>query len=517
MAARKGLTRYSHARRSRAIPNRPGTVRRALASLFASAQSPASQAESEQIDLAALTLVPADLPVSGFGFVDGRLINFDPLSDALAEDIAEIADLRGTSAEIDALIPFLEAIGWRRQYESLLARPRSASSDRFRRTVSSFVIEYTNSDSAAIDYVLLQNASSEAGHVEVPGTYTVGDVSRIARENGRDPETREEFWALDLVFRRGQYIAGVTIVDFVGEEPTVAEIEPLARILQARLDAATPSTTPTPSQIVLRPTAPEGTNIGYVAEYYTRRDGNVIPLFEETPEEVESRDERDADAGIRDFYRFEVEAEDGSYAYVGFLARFESSDQADRWLRDAPERLAEDPGPLRDIEQVEALPIGDDSLAFSYRYPLNGDSARGYRILARVGEIVADLHLDALPSAPLEAVETLAEAQIACLESGGCVESIQIPLDPDELEPAPAAVTPETASGFRATHLTDESFEVSLREEPSATAMTVAVLPPGTPVREIGQDVDSDGETWLQVETADGERGWLREVDLQPV
>ncbi|HEY8446774.1 MAG TPA: SH3 domain-containing protein [Thermomicrobiales bacterium] len=493
----------------------PAADWRSAAAMQSDSATPVPSPEAETpVDLPALTLVPADIQEDGYRLVDGQMATFDPSSATLAEDAAAIADLRGTDEEIDELIPFLETIGWRRHYQALLAQPRSEGSDRFRRSITSFITEYADSDGAAIDFILLQNASVEAGHTDVPGTRTFADISRISRVSDSDPDTGEEYAALDLVFRHGRLIAGVSIVDFNGEEPTIAEIEALAEILLERIEAGSQDAEPGLSDAVLRPAPASGSAFGYTAEYYERVHGEAVPLFSESEEEAEERDERHAAAGITDIYRLEAESDDGSYAYSATLARFADAESAGAWLQETPDRLAADPGPLAAITAMSGTTIGDESLTFSYEYPLDGVAARGYLIVARVDAQVATIRLDALPEAPLSAVEELAAVQVDCLAAGSCPESREIPLDASQLEPAPVPAATAEQSDSGATYVTDPEFAVDLREEPSATAAIVASLPPGTPVVILGEATDEAGEIWFQVEAETGEVGWLREIDV---
>lgn len=64
---------------------------------------------------------------------------------------------------------------------------------------------------------------------------------------------------------------------------------------------------------------------------------------------------------------------------------------------------------------------------------------------------------------------------------------------------------------------------VRLRSEPSTAggdATIVAVLLPGTPLQAIGREASTtnpaqDGTVWIEVQTEAGQRGWIRQIDLE--
>ncbi|MEA2584644.1 MAG: hypothetical protein QOF33_2729 [Thermomicrobiales bacterium] len=91
----------------------------------------------------------------------------------------------------------------------------------------------------------------------------------------------------------------------------------------------------------------------------------------------------------------------------------------------------------------------------------------------------------------------------------------EAPAEPTET-PAPRP-TP-TPEAFRATHLTNPNSRVNFRPLPSLDSEPIALLDPGTPVQAIGeQQVDSDGNNWLQFRTQDGLEGWLRQDAFVPI
>ena len=85
---------------------------------------------------------------------------------------------------------------------------------------------------------------------------------------------------------------------------------------------------------------------------------------------------------------------------------------------------------------------------------------------------------------------------------------------------AAAAPTP-TPDAFVATHLSNSENSLNFRSEPSRNGgqeTVIRVLDAGTPLRSLGrEEIDEIGENWLNFATEDGEEGWIREFDAEPI
>lgn len=83
---------------------------------------------------------------------------------------------------------------------------------------------------------------------------------------------------------------------------------------------------------------------------------------------------------------------------------------------------------------------------------------------------------------------------------------------------APAQPT-ATTSDFEATHYSNPSFTVNFRPGPSVSSGDpIDTLSPNTPLQFLDEEArDEEGVIWLQMQTEDGEVGWLREVDTEPI
>lgn len=94
------------------------------------------------------------------------------------------------------------------------------------------------------------------------------------------------------------------------------------------------------------------------------------------------------------------------------------------------------------------------------------------------------------------------------------------PSEDSEPEPTeePEGFAPDRQIG------TETGSAIRLRSEPSVVggeATVVDNLAPATPIQTTGEeapteDPASDGDLWIEVRTADGQLGWIREIDTEP-
>ena len=96
----------------------------------------------------------------------------------------------------------------------------------------------------------------------------------------------------------------------------------------------------------------------------------------------------------------------------------------------------------------------------------------------------------------------------------------------DEPEPEPTeppAPTP-TSDAFAPDLQSNSNSTINLRSEPSTAggeSTVITTLTPASPIRATGERVPADnpaqdGDFWIEVETADRETGWIREIDTEP-
>ena len=427
--------------------------------------------ETASLDLAAITLVPDDLPDDGYVLVGGRTV------DAAAEaDLATQYRRGGTAEDIAAFQDPLEDAGFERRYIASLVLPAADDPTQIDARVSSYVATYATSDGAADGFALLEDESAVDDAKDVNGRSDFGDESEITRDvtllTDEDPPT--EAISLDITFRDGNLVAGVTLTDFTGGEPTVREIEALASALVERLDTAVESPGPGLSLAALR-VAGDDVETPFVYEVSERRDGESLPLYTESDDAHAERDRGYGEA--TDVFSLQLElvlagaTADVQPFYYTELLRFPDADAAADVLADAATRTALNAA-YSDVESVAgADDLGDESAAFSYDFVVSEDLvSSGHVIYARVGADLARVQVDGLTAVPLDAVVELAEAQVACLEAGEC---------PDTVEPPAALVDIATAN--ETPEPDDETPTSEADETPSADDETPTAEPEETP------------------------------------
>ncbi len=437
--------------------------------------TPAVTTAGATTDLAAMTLVPGDLDDSGFGLDGGQTLGVD-------DEAEGAADYRGGSADdADSIRDALSKAGFLRRYVSGLVNPPSSERDRTERRISSYAALYDDEDGAADGFALLEDESDVSSAKDLPDTKQFGDESEITRDTGETTdETPRSFTLIDLTFRQGNIVAGVTITDFSGDQPPVKSVEALARIMVERIAATLAATEPGLGSLAAR-VGGDGLSVPYTYEVYERRDGVTVPLVDESKNLSRARDKGfghavDVFSLQQELQVTGVDAEANPFYYVELL-RFEDADAAGASFAEpvAPKLIIP---AYEEVKKVkDATSFGDDSATYSYAFTLNNDlSTHGYVVLTRVGAVLARVQIDGEPTVPLKAVEAVAKAQVACLEAGSCADAVAVPRSlrtpntsrttgtSDETPTARTDATPEAD--------TEETPEAAVDETPAAEEET---------------------------------------------
>jgi hypothetical protein len=280
---------------------------------------------------------------------------------------------------------------------------------------------------------------------DIPGTRVIGEESEITRHLGIVSSTGLPYDSLDLAFRVGNLVAGVQVTDYTGGEVEVAEVEALAQTYLERIEQVRAEGGPGLSTRIVRLDAPD---IVAVRDDYTRIGGVHFPDYNESAEALAARSSR-ADPAI-DVYPVSQRLPAGSdvsgddVTYQGNIYRFADEAAASNWLNEGEERLAQIGAFVGFTAVPDAASIGDESLTFAIDRQSGEQETRGYLIYARVGNETLDMRLFAQPEAPLEVVEELAQAQVACLQSEEICEPIPVPAELTALAvlATPVAATP---------------------------------------------------------------------------
>ena len=94
------------------------------------------------------------------------------------------------------------------------------------------------------------------------------------------------------------------------------------------------------------------------------------------------------------------------------------------------------------------------------------------------------------------------------------------PAPPPEPTPTPVPEPTATATTFQPTHQIGAAQSVNLRPEPSRNNTPIRALAPQTPLQFLDErapaEIPDDAPGWMRFRTAEGEEGWVREIDTAP-
>jgi hypothetical protein len=416
---------------------------------FAQDASPVASpaAEGQPLDLAAMVLQPEDLGEPGFGTGWSELADAASLAEHLALDVG---------VPVAEVLTGLNDAGYLRRYELWLERgyrqdvatPEAPPNIVEKRVVTA-ITEYATAEGAAAGFELLERGLEDQASVleNSPRTALYEDES-LATELGDDaeatryghitPDTGVPVQNLNLTVRVGNLVADVIVEDHRNNPPDLAEAEALAATLLARIETVQTDGAPGLSNLVIRPTGESQ------VDTYLARDGRAIPIFGDSPERTEAF--RQSIGSATDVYS--VERVLGEFPYLqARLYRFPSAEEAANWLAEQPGLTIAVPntGYVDVTEVADAETVGEESRVFRYGFPLDATTTSyGYAVYTRVGDIVARVQVDSVPEAPLASVLELAQAQVRCLQAGGCLETIPLPAALAEPVATPEAATVAT-------------------------------------------------------------------------
>lgn len=389
-----------------------------------------AQGAQPRLDLAALTLVPADVP--GPGWVHEGAFVEDQAAEA-----RNIAAYRGGGVTSQQVATKMRSFEWQRKYVNVLTRP--AGSDPANSVVEarSYVTEYATAEGAAAGFTYLEDESMVKTAADVPDAPTLGEQSEITKDSGvaADGQT---YRSLDLTFRVGNLVAGVTLISHPWHAsfttPDVATIVAVGQILAQRVSAP-PAPGTTLGSHVLR-LGGEQYRFTTLDDAYYRLNGRDIPVSGETAAAAKARVASYTSAA--DVYQLwqGISGVGTSQTLYGVtLLRFPSPDDAAGWVNNLATILGKNSfyGDLRPASVTGQF--GDQAVALTYAPGGGGATAPHAALMAvRVGSDVARVHV--VPAGaggvPPMVVAELAGLQATCLAGGAC--------------PDPAPVTPGLAA-----------------------------------------------------------------------
>jgi hypothetical protein len=422
------------------------------------------------LDIARVVPYPVDFgdTVPGIGFLDGRYFT-------LEEEAARTAAAAGdaTAQKVRESQRSLGEAGWLQRYENRLAVPNAANPETFDLQISSFVVEYASGDHASAAFATL--AGADPG-VDFP---RIGDESALTLMSGVTPDTGSEYQAARLIFRVGSMLGMIVYADLLNQQPDLALLESVAQNVANRATVVADRDTVPLGAMALRIDPSDATDRLVRRDIYDVRAGALTALYAEDDAARESRIE--TFTGTTDAFSSTTEgtfaigggnrsdrepepvtpaapaptsvisieggsagpviiatpqaietetdlaAEEPNTAQVSAtsaLYAFPGDAEADTWFTANQERLMA--GAASGEETFTEVPdsptFGDESVLFTSHRATGADeqTADGFRILARVGAIVADLDIASSTDLPLNDVAKLMELQVECIQAGGC-------------------------------------------------------------------------------------------------
>lgn len=388
-----------------------------------------ASAAHERTDLAALALRPADLPKAGW-LHEGAFVQ------SLSDQVQDHADYLGSDVAAADIERVLVSAGWRREYVSMLSRETGATSEGPVQRLRSYVTSYASTEGAARGFSYLEDESQIPAATDLAMTTSFGEESELTRELGTSGLDGRAFRSLDLTFRVGDLVAGLTLINYATAdalEPDRLAVERLAALLEDRLTAADVGSGLGAHVARL---GDETRQLVTFDDAYYRFGGDDVPLAGESVDGGRLRTQSYADA--TDVYQLWQGIDTGTDAgvlYGATLLQFPDASVGEEWLLNLESTLAENPfyGDLRYAGGIGDRGLGDRALALSYvANGGNPGAPRAVLVAVQVGAVVIRAHLvpqGDLPSIGVDPAVELARAQVACLGDIECAEPGELPGD----------------------------------------------------------------------------------------
>jgi len=403
-----------------------------------------------------MALTPLDLDdigLTGFGQQSSAFLDLEDQVKHYARPSAAMPILDSDANEIRAA---LSAAGFERRYQRQLGRPSrpGAPPSRLRAFVAPYIVEYASAEGAGAGFTLLETEVPEAEMADVPGTRNIGDRSEITRFQGFTDDGKS-YRALDLTFQVDNLVAGVTIGEFGGREPDLATVEALGDLLLAKVRRGQQGDGPGLSNVVLRLEGPDSETR---ADEYGRLNGQTLPNYGETQDELADRAGRYGDAlvvyGVGQSIARGSPGRSDDTRFSVSLYQFASERDAAGWLESGVERAEHSPNIIEAIPVANAAMIGDATGTLAIATERGGaGTARGYLVETQVGVWTAQVQMLGIVDVLLATVEELARVQVACLQAGSCPgrapppSLADIPATPAAtLEPGGSSSEPQSCS-----------------------------------------------------------------------
>jgi hypothetical protein len=393
--------------------------------------------EDFPLDLAAMTLTPADLAaegLDGFYALGGSTLEWD----GLAREIDPWDDQNTQEAlhemiESTAGIPTGYQIDLRAGFDP--DDPESGTA----RDINVSLFGFRDDADAGAAFDLIADVIEATGLVtpaEADQTFADDSVRFRVDESDSGPDV--------LVFHTERVLAIVEVFEYAPEDDAEIALEPLSPAdvdalvtrLIAKIETGLDGETPGLGARTLRLADDEFRSLYELrGDGYWRIAGDEIIIGREPSESAEARSAAAGDATdayeLVQFLQIDPTEDIDLPDRVGFenrLYRFEDEAAATAWLDDHVALLENgDNGLGGDVEELEGVDdfpsLGDQSAAFSYLSSQGGNApSREVRALLRLGDTVADtlISVGNPEEPPIQAIIGLATVQAHCLGTAGC-------------------------------------------------------------------------------------------------
>ena len=374
-------------------------------------------AQEPLLDLAWLAPGPTGFDVDGYGLINGTYRTAPSRG----------GSIRGEPGAGGSYTEAFRSAGPRQIYYQSLGLPSEDDPDVAARIVRVVLAEYGDIDVAKTAFAAIAPLFGE--YEQIPTPPAVGDEA-LAFRNELTSDQGLPLEQLRILVRTDRFLTDLSLLDSTGDAPAVSEFTPFAQRVVERLGNAATAEGP---GLGLQLVRLAGEDVATVMDFYTRRDGNQVPVADQSPSARQSDDDFFRQIGVTDryFYVAEDQVTDDDPTYVGLivdLRHFTDEETAATYLTTAAERwIASLSADYHNAEVVDdAETMGDGSVIVAFEQDTRTGKATGYRTWVQAGDRVAAIELDGVPAISLQTAQQWAQAQLACLEDGACTEPVTV-------------------------------------------------------------------------------------------
>ena len=423
-----------------------------------------AQFEDEQgslaIDLAAIAINPLDLAVlslPGAAIANGQY---------LSEQSASLVIARSYRKPLDAARGLVSGNGFQRGYTLTNEIVESGDTNGPLRIASTLLVS-SDPDSARALYRALTE-TAEKGVTVVSDETVIGDASQVVSYT-TDASVDGVIMTMQITVRSGSWVTWASVS--AHELPRDARdlVASIGGELLRKVELIQNGGSP---RISYQALVLQGVNPTVAA--YVGSAGAALPLYGESESAVADREERYAGVTITYREEMDIPSDAPGLRLAVEISGFEYFDAAAAWIGSAADRQRQIPG-ASDIEVDDAIdPLGDASTSLTYR---TDDGRRARQVSVLSGPYTVTIDLTGVDVPPASVLETLAHAQLRCLQSDSVCAAISIP---DELSPVEPTVVP--APTFPpAAHVAATPVVVTPTVAPSPTPTATSIPSPTQP------------------------------------